>query len=108
MFPNPMTPSVRPVSPWPLWFNFSAHRPARVSRSLTSSLCDRARTNAIAAAATGRRTPFGAIVSSTPAAVQAGTSTLSYPTPNRATTFSRPAPASVAAVTLGPSSSSPS
>ncbi len=35
--------------------------------------------------ATGRRTPDGVMTTAIPAAVHAGTSTLSYPTPKRAT-----------------------
>ena len=77
MFPSPMMPSVRPVTPWPMWSSFSAQRPARVRRSLTSSLWVSASRSVSTAAATGRRTPSGVMVSNTSRSVQAGTSTLS-------------------------------
>jgi hypothetical protein len=46
-------------------------------RSLISTFCASISTKVSAEVATGRRTPSGAIVSSTPAAVQAGTSIVS-------------------------------
>jgi len=58
-----------------MWSFFSAHRPARVSRSFMNSFCDSAITKIIAATATGRRTPSGWMVSGTPWSLQAATST---------------------------------
>ncbi len=60
-----------------MWSIFSPHRPARVSRSLMSTFCASISTKVSAEVATGRRTPSGAMVSSTLAPVQAGTSMLS-------------------------------
>src|SRR5262245_6154960 len=71
-------------------------------RSFVSSLCDRARTSARMLVATGRRTPSGVFVRMTPLAVQALTSTLSYPTPMRAMILTRwLGPATTASGTFG-------
>ncbi len=51
-----------------MWSSFSLQRPLRVSRSLISTFCASISTKVSAEVATGRRTPSGAIVSSTPAA----------------------------------------
>ena len=67
----PMEPSVRPVRPVPIWSIFSPQRPARVSRSLIRTFCASISTKVSAEVATGRRTPSGAMVSNTPALVQA-------------------------------------
>ena len=70
-------PSTRPVSPIPMHAAFSAQRPSRVIRSFSTSRWLSARRSVITAVATGRRTPSGVMVRSTPRRVQALTSTVS-------------------------------
>ena len=64
--------------------------PWRTSWSLTMTLPAKARMKVKIATATGRRTPSGVVTNAMSLFVQVGTSTLSKPTPNRATTESRP------------------
>ena len=75
MPPAPMTPSVRVVSPSPMWPVRSFQRPLRVSRSFTTRRPASAKMNVSAATATGRRTATGVLVAITPRAASAGTST---------------------------------
>ena len=60
-----------------MWSSFSFQRPLRVSRSLISTFCASISISVSADVATGLRTPSGAMVSHTPAVLQAGTSMVS-------------------------------
>ena len=73
--PAPMTPSVRVVRPNPMWLVRSCQRPERVRRSFSISLPARAKMKVSAATATGRRTATGVLVTITPLAASADTST---------------------------------
>jgi hypothetical protein len=75
MPPTPITPSVRVVSPSPMWPVRSCQRPARVRRSLANSRPASASSIVSAATATGRRIATGVLVSTMPRSVSAGTST---------------------------------
>ncbi len=102
MPPAPMTPSVRVVNPRPMKLVRSCQRPVRVSRSFWMRRPASAKMKVSAATATGRRTATGVLVATTPRAARARTSTESYPTPWRATIFTRRSPrATDAALTRG-------
>ncbi len=92
ILPIPSEPSVRPSRPTPMCAARFAKPAAasRVRRSFTIILLVSASMNVMTDTATGRRTPSGVMTRAIPALVQASTSTVSYPTPKRATTLSRP------------------
>ena len=99
MFPQPMTPSVLPVSSTPMK-RFFSHLPAWVETSAVGICRASANISAIACSAVVIELPNGVFITITPRAVAAGMSTLSTPMPARPTTFSFVARSSSLAVTL--------
>ena len=99
MLPQPMIPSVLPVSSTPMK-RFFSHFPAWVEASAAGSWRASANISAIACSAVVIELPNGVFMTITPLAVAAGMSTLSTPMPARPTTFSFLACSSSLAVTL--------
>ena len=83
MRPNPIMPSVRPRMGW--WSSMG-HCPARVALSSCGIDLATANSRAMVCSATASRFAVGVTVTATPLSVAAATSTLSRPTPIRATT----------------------
>src|SRR5271166_3612538 len=99
MLPQPMTPSVLPVSSTPMK-RFFSHLPACVDTSAVGICRASANMSAIACSAVVIELPNGVFMTITPRAVAAGMSTLSTPMPARPMTFSLVARSSSLAVTL--------
>ena len=99
ILPQPMTPSVLPVSSTPMK-RFFSHLPAWVEASADGICRASANISAIACSAVVIELPNGVFITMTPRAVAAGMSTLSTPMPARPTTFSFVARSSSLAVTL--------
>src|SRR6478752_5870930 len=99
MLPRPMIPSVFPRSSLPRNFFFS-HLPDLVERLACGIARAIPNISAMVCSATETALPPGVFITSTPAAVAAGRSTLSTPTPARPITFSFGAFARTSGVTL--------
>ena len=99
MLPQPMIPSVLPVSSTPM-NRFFSHLPDCVETSALGICRASANISAIACSAVVIELPNGVFITITPRAVAAGISTLSTPMPARPTTFNFFARSSSFAVTL--------
>ena len=99
ILPRPTTPTVLPFSSTPV-YALRFHCPLRRLASAAGMCRAVASSRAIACSAAETMFDVGALTTITPRAVAAGTSTLSRPTPARATTFSRVVAASASASTL--------
>src|SRR5258706_12599128 len=100
MRPRPTTPTILPDSSTPVYFD-RFHSPALSAAEAEAVLRATASSSATACSAADTMLDVGALTTMTPRAVAAGTSTLSSPTPPRATTL-RLGPAAMApAPTLG-------
>ena len=97
--PQPMMPSVLPVSSTPMNFDFS-HLPAWVDALAAGSWRAKANIRAIACSPVVMELPNGVFITTMPRAVAAGTSTLSTPIPARPITFRFLAEAKRSAMTL--------
>ena len=99
ILPQPITPSVLPVSSTPM-NRFFSHLPAWVEASASGIWRASANIRAMACSAVVIELPNGVFMTTMPFAVAAGMSTLSTPMPARPMTLSFVASASISAVTL--------
>ncbi len=99
ILPQPIRPSVLPVSSTPMKRDFS-HLPAWVDMSAAGIWRAVANSMAMACSAVVMVLPWGVFITTTPRAVAAGMSTLSTPMPARPITLRFSAAASRSAVTL--------
>ena len=99
ILPRPTTPTVLPFSSTPV-YALRFHSPARRLASAAGTWRSADSSSATACSAAETMFEVGAFTTMTPRAVAGGTSTLSSPTPARATTLSWCAAASTSASTL--------